>query len=198
VPARDNSISGQAVTDIFCFRLFTEKYDKGAVMLSKKMNNELNKQINAEMFSSYLYLSMSGWFETQGLAGFANWMRVQAKEETFHAEKIFDYVYERNGKVILESIAKPESKWDSPLAVFKEALKHEEMISGMINALVDVAIKEKDHASNNFLQWFIAEQVEEEANAAGVVDRLALVGDDSGGLFSLDMEMGKRVFVEEA
>ena len=167
-------------------------------MLSEKMNNELNKQINAELFSSYLYLSMSGWFESQGLGGFANWMRVQAKEENFHAEKIYDYVYERGGRVILEAIEKPEWQWDSPLHIFEEALKHEEMITGMINDLVDVAIATKDHASNNFLQWFVAEQVEEEANAGSVVDRLKLIQENSSGLFALDMEMGKRVYVEPA
>jgi ferritin len=166
-------------------------------MLSEKMCGELNRQINAEMFSSHLYLSMSGWFESKGLNGFANWMRIQVKEETFHAERIFDYVHERGGRAILEAIEKPEAEWDSPLIIFKEALKHEEMISGMINDLVDRAIKEKDHASNNFLQWFIAEQVEEEANVGNVVDRLTLIGNDSAGLFALDMEMGKRIFVEE-
>ncbi len=166
-------------------------------MLSEKMNNEINKQINAEMFSSYLYLSMSGWFESQGLSGFANWMRVQAKEETFHAEKLYDFVYERNGSVQLETIDKPESQWDSALHIFEEALKHEEMISGMINDLVDVAITEKDHASNNFLQWYVAEQVEEEASAGAVVDKLKLIGTDSTGLFALDLEMGKRTYVEE-
>ncbi|MBM9603239.1 ferritin [Desulfopila inferna] len=166
-------------------------------MLSEKMDVELNRQINAEMFSSYLYLSMSGWLESKGLTGFAIWMRAQAKEETFHAEKIYTYVHERGGRVILEAIDKPESEWDSPLHIFREALKHEEMISGMINDLVDLAIKEKDHASNNFLQWFIAEQVEEEANVGNVVDRLALIGDDSAGLFALDMEMAKRTFTEE-
>ncbi len=162
-------------------------------MLSKKMVKELNKQINAEFFSSYLYLSMSGWFESNGLSGFANWMRLQAKEESFHAEKIFDYVHERGGRVILAAIEKPESKWQSPLEIFKAALGHEEMISGLINDLVNVAIDEKDHATNNFLQWFVAEQVEEEATAGGIVDKLNLIGKDSAGLFALDIEMGKRI-----
>lgn len=166
-------------------------------MLSEKMNDELNKQINAEMFSSYLYMSMSGWFEAKGLSGFANWMRVQAKEETFHAEKIYDYVHERAGRVILEAIEKPDNDWDSSLHVFEEALKHEEKVSAMINDLVDLSISEKDHATNNFLQWFVAEQVEEEASAGGVVDRLRLIENNAGGLFALDMELGKRTFVEE-
>lgn len=161
-------------------------------MLSNAMNKELNNQINAEMFSSYLYLSMSGWFESQGLNGFAHWMRLQAKEETFHAEKLFDFVHERGGRVLLEAIDKPEAEWQSPLTIFKEALKHEELITGMINTLVDISIEERDHATNNFLQWFVAEQVEEEANAGSVVDKLTLIGDDSSGLFALDLEMAKR------
>ena len=161
-------------------------------MLSEKMNKAINKQINAEMFSSYLYLSMSGWFESKGLTGFASWMRMQAKEETFHAEKLYDFVYERGGHVELEAIEKPKAEWDSTLNIFQEGLKHEQMISGMINDLVDLAIEEKDHASNNFLQWYVAEQVEEEATAGGVVDRLNLIGSDSTGLFALDLEMGKR------
>ncbi|HKJ66181.1 MAG TPA: ferritin [Desulfopila sp.] len=165
-------------------------------MLSEKMNDELNKQINAEMFSSYLYLSMSGWFESKGLSGFAAWMRVQAKEETFHAEKIYDYVYERGGKVKLGAIEQPDSEWSSALEIFEGALKHEEMVSGMINDLVNISLEEKDHATNNFLQWFISEQVEEEASAQSVVDKLNLIGDGSG-MFVLDQEMGNRTFVEE-
>ena len=164
-------------------------------MLSKKMNKALNSQINAEIFSSYLYLSMSGWFESKGLAGFAAWMRVQVKEETFHAEKFIDYIHERGGRVLLEAIDQPEAEWKSPLVVFEEALKHEEYISSRINDLVDTAIKEKDHASNNFLQWFVAEQVEEEASVGAVVDKLKLIGEDSAGLFALDLEMAKRQFV---
>ncbi len=165
-------------------------------MLNEKINDELNKQINAEMFSSYLYLSMSGWFESKGLSGFANWMRMQAKEETFHAEKLYDYVYERGGRVTLGAIDKPESEWSSALEIFEGALKHEEMVSAMINDLVNISIEEKDHATNNFLQWFVAEQVEEEASAQAVVDKLKLIGDGSG-MFVLDKEMGSRTFIEE-
>lgn len=167
-------------------------------MLSEKMNDQINKQINAEMFSAYLYLSMSGWFESKGLSGFATWMRAQAKEENFHAEKFYDFVYERGGHVELDTIDKPESQWDSPLHIFEAALQHEEKVTAMINDLVDTAIAEKDHATNNFLQWFVAEQVEEEASAGAVVDRLKLIDGDSAGLFALDLEMGKRVFVEES
>ena len=166
-------------------------------MLSDKMNSALNEQINGEMFSSYLYLSMSGWFESKGLSGFASWMRVQVQEETFHSEKFFDFINERGGRVVLDAIEKPKAEWKSPLDVFEESLGHEEMISGLINNLVDLALTEKDHASNNFLQWFVAEQVEEEATAGAVVDRLRLIQDDSAGLFALDLEMGKRTFTAD-
>lgn len=160
------------------------------------MNKMLNEQINAEMFSSYLYLSMSCWFESKGLSGFASWMHVQSKEETFHAEKFINFINERGGRVYLDSLDKPDSDWKSPLAVFEEALQHEEMISGRINDLVDFAVKDKDHASNNFLQWFVAEQVEEEASVGAVVDSLKLIGNDSAGLFALDLELAKRVFTQ--
>lgn len=160
------------------------------------MNDYLNKHINAELYSSYLYLSMCGWFESKGLNGFAHWMRLQAKEENEHGEKFFDFVHERGGRVILDSIAKPPSEWDSPLAVLEDTLKHEELVSGLINDLVNVAIDERDHATNNFLQWFVAEQVEEEASVGTVVDRLRLIGSDSAGLFAMDLEMAKRTLSE--
>ncbi len=161
-------------------------------MLSKKMNKELNKQVNAELFSSYLYLAMTAWFEAKGLSGFAHWMRFQTEEEMTHGYKIFDYVHERNGKVKLDAIDKPKLDWDSPLDLFEDVLKHEELVTGLINNLVDTAVSERDHATNNFLQWFVAEQVEEEANVGAVLDKLRLIENDSTGLFTLDMEMGKR------
>lgn len=166
-------------------------------MLSDKINSALNKHLNAEMYSSYLYLSMSAWFESKGLSGFANWMRIQAQEETSHGEKFFDYINERGGLVILEAIDKPKSAWLSPLTVFEEVLTHEEFVSSLINDLVDLAIEEKDHASNNFLQWFVAEQVEEEASAGAVLDRMKLIQEDSAGLFAFDLEMSKRTFNED-
>lgn len=163
-------------------------------MLKKKMLKALNDQINAEMFSSYLYLSMEAYFQSISLKGFAAWMRVQAQEEMMHAMKFYDYVNERGGKVTLEAIAKPETNWTSPLAVFEAVLKHEEHVTSLINDLVDLAISEKDHASNNFLQWFVSEQVEEEASAGEVVERLKLIKDNTSGLFMMDAELGKRVF----
>jgi len=167
-------------------------------MLKKKMQKALNDQINAEMFSSYLYLSMEAYFQSISLKGFASWMRVQAQEEMMHGMKFYDFVTERGGKVTLEAIAKPESAWATPLAAFEAVLKHEQHVTSLINDLVDLAISEKDHASNNFLQWFISEQVEEEASAGEVVDKLKLIQDNPSGLFMVDAELGKRVFVMPA
>lgn len=167
-------------------------------MLKKKMLKALNDQINAEMFSSYLYLSMEAYFQSISLKGFASWMRAQAQEELMHAMKFYDFVYERGGTVTLEAIAKPENRWDSPLAAFEAVAKHEAHVTDLINNLVDMAISEKDHATNNFLQWFISEQVEEEASAAEIVERLKLIRDNTSGLFMMDAELGRRVFVMPA
>lgn len=164
-------------------------------MLKKKMLKALNDQINAEMFSSYLYLSMESYFQSVSLTGFAAWMRAQVQEEMMHAMKFYDFVNERGGKVTLEAIAKPESVWASPLDAFEAILKHEQHVTSLINDLVDLAISEKDHATNNFLQWFVSEQVEEEASVGGIVEKLRLIKDNPSGLFMMDNELGKRVFV---
>lgn len=158
------------------------------------MLKALNAQINAEMYSSYLYLGMEAYFQSNSLSGFAGWMRGQVQEELFHAMKIYDFVFERGGKVTLQAIKKPGSSWKSPLDAFKHVLEHEQLVTSLINDLADLAIAEKDHATLNFLQWFIAEQVEEEATAGEIVDKLKLIKNDSSGLFMLDAEMSKRVF----
>lgn len=163
-------------------------------MISDNLCQALNKQINAELYSSYLYLSMSAWFETKSLAGFANWMRVQAEEENFHAMKMFNYVHERGGKVVLDAIEKPDSEWQNPLAVIAAVLKHEEMVTGLINDLVDVSMGVRDHAGTYFLQWYVEEQVEEEANVGTLLERMKMVAEDSAALFAMDMELAKRVF----
>ncbi|KYK26943.1 MAG: ferritin [Candidatus Proteinoplasmatales archaeon SG8-5] len=160
-------------------------------MLNKKVEKALSLQVNAELYSSYLYLSMSADLDSKSLPGFAHWMKIQAQEELYHAIKIYDYVLERGGSVTLDTIEKPQTSWKDPLAIFKAAYKHETKVTGMINKLVDLAIKEKDHATNNFLQWFVEEQVEEEASADEIVQQLALVKGGSG-LFMLDKEMGAR------
>lgn len=164
-------------------------------MIGKKVNEAINAQINAEMFSSYLYLSMSAWLGQKNLGGFSSWMRVQAQEELFHAMKMYDYLIERGGVVQLGAIAEPKTFWESTYEVVEDVVGHEEKVTALINNLVDVAIAEKDHASNIFLQWFVTEQVEEEASVGGVLERMKMIKDDSAGLFALDMELAKRVFV---
>jgi len=163
-------------------------------MLSKKMEKALNGQINAEIYSSYMYLSMSAWFAQTGLAGFANWMNQQAQEEMFHAMKLFNFVNERGGRVLLAAIAKPPVDWKSATDVIQATLKHEQKVTGLINDLVNQALDERDHATNIFLQWFVSEQVEEEDNVGAVLDKLKLIGKDSSGLFTLDQEMAQRIF----
>jgi ferritin len=167
-------------------------------MVKKKIEAALNKQLNAELYSSYLYLSMSAYFQSINLPGFANWMRVQTQEELVHAMKFHDFINERGGRVTLQKIDSPPTKWASPLNAFENAYKHEQKVTGLINDLVNLAVEEKDHATNIFLQWFVTEQVEEEASADEVVQKLKLVGKDSGGLFMLDGEMGQRVFTPPA
>lgn len=163
-------------------------------MLNKKIETELNKQVNAELFSAYLYLSMSAYLESINLSGFAHWMRIQAQEEQFHAMKIFDFINERGGRAILFEIEKPKTKWINVIQVAEEIYEHEQKVTGLINNLVDIAIQEKDHATNNFLQWFISEQVEEEAASENIVNQLKMVEGKGNGLFMLDKELNARVF----
>jgi len=163
-------------------------------MLSKTMEKALNEQINAEFYSSYMYLSMSTYFDSIGLPGAAQWMRAQTQEEWFHGMKLFGYVSERGGRVALKAIKQPPVDWKSTLHVFQEVLSHEQKVTGLINNLVNLALEEKDHATNIFLQWFISEQVEEEANVGAVLDKLKLIGKDTTALFTLDATLGQRVF----
>ncbi|HHO48012.1 MAG TPA: ferritin [Desulfobacteraceae bacterium] len=167
-------------------------------MLKEKMLNALNDQINAELYSSYLYLSMESYFQSLNLKGFAVWMRAQVQEELFHAMKFYDYVCDRGGRVVLGAIEKPDASWKTPLDAFKQIQKHEQLVTGLINSLVELAMKEKDHATLNFLQWFVAEQVEEEASVGEIVDKLKLIRQDTSGLYLLDAELGKRVFTPPA
>lgn len=164
-------------------------------MLTSKIEQAINRQINAELYSAYLYLSMCAYFESISLAGFANWMRQQTQEEMFHAMKMYDYVNERGGRVILQAIDQPPADWDSAVAVFADVLAHEQKVTGLINDLVNLALDERDHATNIFLQWFVSEQVEEESSAGAILDRLKMVGNDANGLFMLDRELGQRQFV---
>jgi len=161
-------------------------------MMGKKMEEALNGQVNAELYSSYLYLSMSAYFESLNLRGFANWMRVQAQEEAVHAMKIYDHIIERGGRVILPPVEAPPSEWASPLAVFEQVYGHEQKVTGLINDLVDLATGENDHATKSFLQWFVDEQVEEEASANEVLQKLKRVGEAPDRLFIIDRELAER------
>ena len=167
-------------------------------MLNPKIEEAFNQQINAELFSAYLYLSMSAWFESANFSGMANWLRVQGQEELTHAMKFFDFIQERDGKVTLTQLDAPKTIWESPLDAFQDAYQHECKISGLINGLVDLSLKESDHAANAFLQWFVTEQVEEEAAALTIVDKLKLVGESNVALFMLDGELGQRTFTPPA
>ncbi|WP_414468980.1 ferritin [Methanobacterium sp. ACI-7] len=167
-------------------------------MLKKKVLDALNSQLNAELYSSYLYLSMEAYFESIDLSGFAKWMRAQAQEELMHAMKFYDYIVIRGERVTLSAIEGPQVEWKSPLAVFEHVYEHEQKVTGMINDLVDLSTSESDHASVNFLQWFVAEQVEEEESANGVLQRIKLTEDSKSGLFMLDSELGQRVFTPPA
>ena len=167
-------------------------------MINKKMEEALNAQVNAELYSAYLYLSMESYFKSLNMNGFANWMRVQTQEEIMHAMKMYDFINERGGRALLKGIEGPPTDWKSPLAVFEAVYVHEQKVTGLINNLVDLAIKEKDHATNNFLQWFVGEQVEEEASADEIIQQLKMMEQAPGGMFMFDRELGQRVFTPPA
>ena len=161
-------------------------------MISKTLQDAINEQINFELFSAYLYLSMSAHFETQNLSGFANWTRVQYQEETGHAMKLYKYVFDRSGAVTLKAIAQPATKFKTPLDIFKEILRHEQKVTSLINKLYELAVKEKDYAAQIFLQWFISEQVEEEKNATDIINMLEMIGDSPVSLIMADRQLGAR------
>lgn len=163
-------------------------------MLNTKIEKAINDQINAEMYSAYLYLSMSAYFERMNLPGFAKWTYVQYLEETTHALKFFKYVNERGGNVRLTAIKEPPTEWKSPMDVYDNIYKHEQLVTSLINNIMDISIQEKDHATNNLLQWYVAEQVEEEANAQLILGHLKRTGDSKDGLFMIDKELSTRVF----
>ncbi len=167
-------------------------------MLNSKIEKAINNQINAEIYSSYLYVSMGMYFESADMSGAAKWMNAQAQEELVHAEKFMNYVNERGGRVVLEAIEKPPVEWKSGLATFEAALDHERKVSSLINELVSLARSENDYMTDNFLQWFVSEQVEEEASAGEVVRKMRLAGESGGGRFMIDKELGLRVFTPPA
>ena len=166
--------------------------------MKKSINDALNKQINAEIYSAYLYLAMGAYFDGLGLDGFASWMKVQYQEEMFHAMKFYGFVYERGGSVTMEAIEKPPADFKSVLHVFEETFKHEQHVTSLINNLYDLAVKEKDYAFQSLLNWFIDEQVEEEDSAQKIVDKIKLAGEKGPGVYMLDQELGTRVFTPPA
>ena len=167
-------------------------------MISPSVEQAFNKQCNLEMYSSYLYLSMSAYMENKGMRGMAAWFKARSDEETLHARKFYDFIHERGGKNTLEAIDRPQTDWDSYLDVFQAAYEHECLISKAINDLSTFSTKENDNAAAIFLQWFITEQIEEEATALEAVDQLKLIGDNGMGLFLFDREIGGKAAADAA
>jgi ferritin len=167
-------------------------------MLSKKTVESLNEQINKELYSAYLYLSMGAYAAHAGLNGVANWFTVQTKEEMAHAEKFYNYVNQQGGRVVLKAIDEPPKQFSSAQDLFGKTLEHEKKVTGLINGLADLARKEKDHATEAFLQWFVTEQVEEEANANELLQKMKLIGKDGNGLLMIDSQLATRTFVPPA
>jgi ferritin len=161
-------------------------------MLSKTLEAAINDQINFELSSAYLYLSMSAHFEGENLGGFAKWMHIQYEEENEHAMRFYKYVFERGGQVVLKAIPQPAAKFKSPLDVFKQVLEHERKITVSINKIYDIAVKEKDYAAQSALKWFVDEQVEEEKNASDIIAMLEMAGNSPMGLLMANSQLGKR------
>jgi ferritin len=161
-------------------------------MISKSMQEAINEQINKELYSSYLYLSMAAYFENKNLPGFAKWLHVQADEERGHGMKLYDHLVDRGGRVFLKAIALPPSEWKSNLEVFREVQDHEAAVTASINGLYELALQEKDYPGQVLLQWFITEQVEEEKNAAEIVQQLELIDAHGTAVLMLDHQLGKR------
>lgn len=161
-------------------------------MFNKTMQDAMNNQVQAELYSSYIYLSMAAYFESSNLPGAANWMRLQSQEELAHAMKFFDHINERGGQVELMAIDAPPIEFESPLAIFKMAYGHEQKVTGMIHDLYKLAVEQNDYPALSMLQWFVDEQVEEEQSALAVVEQLEMIGDNKMGLFMIDRELGQR------
>jgi ferritin len=166
--------------------------------INKQIEQAFNKQINSELYSAYLYWSMSAALEAMNLPGFAHWMKVQAQEELSHADKYFHYLVERGGRVLLTAIDGPPTEWKDVEAILKNVLEHEQHVTALINGLMDLAIAQNDHPSVMFLQWFVNEQVEEEAAAQNILGKLKIAGTSSPALYMLDKEMAQRVFAPSA
>lgn len=161
-------------------------------MISKQMEEALNEQVNKEFYSAYLYLAMSAYCNTIGLPGFANWMRMQYEEESLHVTKMYDYILGQGGEVHLKTIQEPPKQYGTPLEIFEETLEHEQYVTRMIHELMHLAVEEKDYATQTFLQWYVTEQVEEEANVNDILAPLRMVGEDKGGLMMIDQQLSSR------
>ncbi len=162
-------------------------------MISEKMQEALNEQVNKEFYSAYMYLAMSAYCDTIGLPGFSNWMRMQYEEESLHVTKMFDYILDQGGQVHLKVIEEPPKEYGTPLEVFEKTLEHEQYVTGLIHKLMDLAIDERDYATQTLLQWYVTEQVEEESNVNDVVAPLRMVGEDKGGLMMIDQQLALRI-----
>lgn len=163
-------------------------------MLNQKIQDALNEQINAELFSAYLYLSMAQHFEAEGLPGFANWFKIQFKEEQDHATIFMNYINQRGGRVVLKAIDAVPTSWASPMEAFKATLEHEQKVTALINGLYALATEENDYATRDRLAWFVTEQVEEEDNCRVLIDKLRLIGDNGMGLYMLNTELAARTY----
>lgn len=161
-------------------------------MLSKTLQDAINEQIKNELYSAYIYLAMSAHFEASNLPGFAGWMRQQSNEEVEHAMKFFDYINERGGRVTLKAIDQPPFEWKSPLQAFEQVYEHEQKVTGMINNLYALALKENDYPTQVLLHWYITEQVEEEKNSSEIVAQLQMIEQRGSAIFYLDHQLGKR------
>lgn len=161
-------------------------------MIKENIQDALNKQIMREMYSSNLYLAMSSWYAVKNLNGFAHWMRHQAEEEMEHAMKLFDYLLQRGGTPVVSAISEPKQEWASATEAFEDAYQHEQLVTGWINELMDLAISEKDHATSSMLKWFIDEQVEEEATVSEILEKIKLTNESPNGLFLIDRELKMR------
>ena len=161
-------------------------------MLNPKIQDALNDQLNFELYSAYIYLSMAAYLDSENLTGMSTWMKIQAQEEMGHVLRFYNFINDRDGRVLMAPVQGPKTEWKSPLEAFQNAYEHECVVSGRIHDLVDLATKEKDHPAATFLQWFVTEQIEEEASTQEVVEKIKLAGEASGGLYLLDKELGQR------
>lgn len=162
-------------------------------MISDKMQEALNEQVNKEFYSAYLYLAMSAYCDTIGLPGFSNWMRQQYEEEILHVTRMYDYILDQGGQIHLKQIDEPPQEFGTPVEIFEETLKHEQFVTGCINELMSMAVEARDYATQTFLQWYVTEQVEEEANVGDILAPLRMVGDDKGGLMMIDQQLAQRL-----